>query len=63
MREFYDSTQAWNCKKKMEKDIGDELGQEAGEREAAWYMMTENAERAAKNKVELIVNIFYLSLK
>ena len=47
----------------MEKDIGDELGQEAGEREAAWYMMTENAERAAKNKVELIVNIFYLSLK
>jgi len=47
----------------MEKEIGEELGQQTGEREAAWYMMTENAERAAKNKVELIENIFYLSLK
>ena len=42
----------------MEKEIGEELGQQTGEREVAWYMMTENA----KNKVELIENIFIYHL-
>ena len=39
--------------------MGEELGQETGGREEAWYIMCEKAERAGK-KVEIIGNnLFY----
>ena len=61
MKSGNNSTQGWDCKKKKEKEIGEELGPWArgkGKSQAAWYVMSENAERATKNKVELIANIF-----
>lgn len=36
----------------MRKEIGEELGQETGGREEAWYVMSENPERVGKKRLK-----------
>ena len=47
----------------MGKKIGEELGQETGERKEVWYIMNENAERPGKKGRRNRKSYFYRSRK